>query len=1267
MKLTTSRPVFPLLLLSLLCGAVLFTAHATDFPGLVTNSPGLLGYWKFDSAQPTNSLVNGYTGTNIGGATIGPPGSGAPVTGDPNSRALVLDGTGYLESDLDGGVTNAFTLMCWMNLGALPGSGSFDGYFEVIDQQAFADDADLIVFPSGNLYMYTDAGGGDEVNTPGPIAPGDWHFVVGTMTNGGPRCIYVDGQLMGQNTAGLHHANSAPFLIGYGLVFTPRHYVGSVDEVGYWNRALSQSEVVQLYVAADPPALGTLQSITLNMSAQLPVGGTPQASVSASYSGGNTFDVTGLATLQSSDTSVLSISPSGQVTALKTGTANLTATFGGMTAIQSVTVVQPTVTLTHRYSFSNGNANDSVGTANGTLRGGATFSGGALSLNGAGSVTLPAGIINSNYYALSIEMWATVQRTPSAYPGPAVENVISSFGAGKAYVRLGTHDVHGDGNAWIEANTGAGNDAFGYQAGPIAGNVHLVGVWDPTVGTMQFYLNGRFVNGNTTPFSISSISGANDLANIIGADLSGTTNGIVGSIQEYRIYSGALTADEVRASYAAGPANPAVANGQVSTGTITNVTVSVHPNFLVGTMQDPVVTASSASVQGINLTADPTVSFTSGNTNILAVQPNNQIRAVSPGTTTLTATYQGVSGEVSVTTASATSAMLTHRYSFASDASDSVGQENGVLMGFAKANSGLSLNLEGDNNGGSDYVSFPRDLTAGYPALSVEFWLNLPTQAGSYTRLFQAGDWFYGSGQNSTGLLLSPNYPGPSLTSIEDEVVGVTPADEMDLPVDGAGGNIALQGAGKVQVAATYDPLHHSANLFYNGQLAGAAKFTYPLSAFDIERWVLGKSLNVNDPLLMGTISEFRVYYGALTPGQVAADNTAGAATVGVNSGSPTITDQPKPQTVIAGMPLSLSVGATGVPPLSYQWYLGATPIPGASNAVYDVAAAGDANAGSYTVKINNSVVSQAATVTVQHQLTLTDGLLVHLPFDGNYNDTSGNGNNGQAGGNPTFVPGVTGQAVHLSTVAGASHNYASIPNSTSFSFGGSFSVSFWQRHTGLPNDLPMVGNAVNSTYQPGWVITDDAGRYDATLDAAANGGGVIWTDPAPGPIINDGQWHQMALVIDTNTFEAEYFVDGQVVLGKPVVSLGFVILGSLDDNSQPVTLGSDPTGGYNVSGEYDIDDFGLWTRPLSEEEIQAIYQLGLAGQPIGNANFPLVSPVSLSISQSGGNIQISWSGGSLQSAPTVNGPWAPVSGATVSPYQFAPQTGANQFFRVKF
>src|SRR5256885_15717255 len=62
-------------------------------------------------------------------------------------------------------------------------------------------------------------------------------------------------------------------------------------------------------------------------------------------------------------------------------------------------------TLTHRYSF-NGDANDSVGTANGTLQGSASVDSSMLQLDGGGFVSLPANLING-YDQLSVEFWVT--------------------------------------------------------------------------------------------------------------------------------------------------------------------------------------------------------------------------------------------------------------------------------------------------------------------------------------------------------------------------------------------------------------------------------------------------------------------------------------------------------------------------------------------------------------------------------------------------------------------------------------------------------------------------------------------------------------------------------------------------------------------------------------------------------------------------------------------------------------------------------------------
>src|ERR1700722_5419877 len=133
----------------------------------------------------------------------------------------------------------------------------------------------------------------------------------------------------------------------------------------------------------------------------------------------------------------------------------------------------------------------------------------------------------------------------------------------------------------------------------------------------------------------------------------------------------------------------------------------------------------------------------------------------------------------------------------------------------------------------------------------------------------------------------------------------------------------------------------------------------------------VGKSGHLDDPFLVGTVNELRFYYGAITPGQVASNYAAGVASVAVNTGAAQITDQPQPQTAIEGTAFTISAGAIGAPPLSYQWLIGGSPISGATDSSYTVASATSANAGLYTLQVSNSLgagtpaVSQGAQVTV--------------------------------------------------------------------------------------------------------------------------------------------------------------------------------------------------------------------------------------------------------------------------------------------------------------
>ena len=83
---------------------------------------------------------------------------------------------------------------------------------------------------------------------------------------------------------------------------------------------------------------------------------------------------------------------------------------------------------------------------------------------------------------------------------------------------------------------------------------------------------------------------------------------------------------------------------------------------------------------------------------------------------------------------------------------------------------------------------------------------------------------------------------------------------------------------------------------------------------------------------------------------------------------APTITSQPKSQTVNVGDSATFSVTATGTEPLSYQWYKNSSMISGATSSSYAISSVNTSDAGSYFVVVSNSIgsaTSSVATLTV--------------------------------------------------------------------------------------------------------------------------------------------------------------------------------------------------------------------------------------------------------------------------------------------------------------
>jgi hypothetical protein len=104
-------------------------------------------------------------------------------------------------------------------------------------------------------------------------------------------------------------------------------------------------------------------------------------------------------------------------------------------------------------------------------------------------------------------------------------------------------------------------------------------------------------------------------------------------------------------------------------------------------------------------------------------------------------------------------------------------------------------------------------------------------------------------------------------------------------------------------------------------------------------------------------------------------------------------------------------------------------------------------------------------------------------------------------------------------------------------------------------------------------------------------------------------------------------------------------------------TIGNDPydsSGSRVFSGV--IADVGIFNSALSQAQVTALYNAALNVPP----------PLPISIAETGGRIQVTWSwsgAASLLQATNLGGPWATNSGAT-SPYYVTP-VKPQQFYRL--
>jgi len=213
----------------------------------------VVGYWTFDGGSVdwrTNTVADmsgqGNTGTLVSMSTTSSP------TPGKIGQAMTFDGTNHITSSALSSFCSATacTLSAWAYpIGAAPSSDPF----------AYAGTGVLGDY-EGNFGLYrSDVGAGDQFcgyNWDG----NDDHVCVNVITNkwthllmvhaDGVLSFYVNGALVDSAPSGNTGDMTSPILLGAGDINdfgAAAHFRGKIDDARIYNRALSATEVKQLY------------------------------------------------------------------------------------------------------------------------------------------------------------------------------------------------------------------------------------------------------------------------------------------------------------------------------------------------------------------------------------------------------------------------------------------------------------------------------------------------------------------------------------------------------------------------------------------------------------------------------------------------------------------------------------------------------------------------------------------------------------------------------------------------------------------------------------------------------------------------------------------------------------------------------------------------------------------------------------------------------------------------------------------------------------
>jgi fibronectin type 3 domain-containing protein len=239
------------------------------------------------------------------------------------------------------------------------------------------------------------------------------------------------------------------------------------------------------------------------------------------------------------------------VSAVNIGGESTNSTQVSVRPTSSVVISSPLPPLIHRYSFNESSgtiAHDSVGGANGTLNGGAIFDGsGHVVLNGTNVtyVSLPGNLL-AGLSNVTLEAWVTNAVSPDNVALFSFDDGLQD-GVGGGYLRYVLHD-QSNGRNFLELASGSGNSFLAGNPGLGGQSVHVACVYSATNAII--YTNGVLETSLavSTPLASVSMNSAS-----LGRSPWGGDPGLAGSIDEFRIYAGAMLPSDLAVAQIVGP------------------------------------------------------------------------------------------------------------------------------------------------------------------------------------------------------------------------------------------------------------------------------------------------------------------------------------------------------------------------------------------------------------------------------------------------------------------------------------------------------------------------------------------------------------------------------------------------------------------------------------------------------------------------------------------------------------------------------------------